>query len=87
MAEITNLRPQSHQELPGSIETFLEKAHYRILFAFSVIVLYCGVFSFSSGYFCAVTSLFELNLDAILALRYKNVAIAHNYILMVTFHG
>ena len=33
MAEITNLRPQSHQELPGSIETFLEKAHYRILFA------------------------------------------------------
>ena len=33
MAEITHLRPQSHQELPGSIETFLEKAYYRILFA------------------------------------------------------
>ena len=33
MAEITNLRPQSHQELPGGIETFLEKAHYRTLFA------------------------------------------------------
>ena len=33
MAKITNVRVQSYRELPGSIETFLEKVHYRIFFA------------------------------------------------------
>ena len=58
MAEITNLRPQSHQELPGGIETFLEKPTTESFLLF-MIVLYCGVFSFSSASFCAVTSLFR----------------------------
>ena len=55
MAEITNLRPQSHQKLPGSIETFF----FTESFLLFMIVLYCGVFSFSSASFCAVTSLFR----------------------------